>query len=171
MIILGIDPALSKTGYGLIREENGRFFLIKTGLIMTDSAKSYSLRLNEIYSHLLKVINKFHPEVMVVEKFYVHLRHPTTAYILGQIKGIICLLSAQKNIPLFEYASTRVKKSILGIGQASKYQIERMVMQLLNLKETPQYNDITDALAVALAHCYILRSQAVISKRCGGLLV
>jgi crossover junction endodeoxyribonuclease RuvC len=163
MKILGIDPALSITGYGLIEDEV-KLSLLKSGIITTDTKKSYSIRLKEIYTQLSKIIDTFHPQVMVLEKLYVHLRHPTTAYILGQVKGVISLLSAQKNIPLFEYASTRIKKSILGRGQASKYQIQRMIMEILNLKEIPKYPDITDALAVAVAHSYIYKSESVISK-------
>jgi len=165
MIILGIDPALSVTGYGLIEDKNSKLSLIKTGVIITSFKHNYGFRLKEIYTQVLEIIAAFSPQVMVVEKLYIHFRHPTTAYILGQVKGVIALISAQSNLPLYEYASTRIKKSILGVGQASKEQIQRMVIDLLGIKQMPRYNDITDALAVAVAHSYISRSEQILSKR------
>ncbi len=86
-------------------------------------------------------------------------RHPTTAYILGQARGVICLACAQSNIPLVEYSATRVKKAIVGSGQASKYQVQRMVCDMLRLKNMPKYLDVTDALALAITHSYILKSK------------
>ncbi|MCM8791886.1 MAG: crossover junction endodeoxyribonuclease RuvC [Candidatus Omnitrophica bacterium] len=159
MRILGIDPALSVTGYGVIDTSNNKLLLIHTGTIITTTEKNYPFRLREIYSKLLRVVTRFHPNVMVMEKLYIHFRHPTTAYILGQVKGIICLLSAEKNIPLYEYASTRIRKSLIGVGQASKEQIQRMVTGILNIKRALFSTDITDALAAALAHYYISRKE------------
>jgi crossover junction endodeoxyribonuclease RuvC len=164
MKILGIDPALSVTGYGLIESKNNRLSLLTSGVIITSTKKDYSFRLNQIYSQILNIIKQFNPQVMVIEKMYIHFRHPTTAYILGQVKGVVSLLSAQTEVPLYEYAPTRIKKSLLGVGQASKYQIQRMVMELLGMKSMPSHTDITDALAVAIAHSYISKSKFVISK-------
>jgi len=164
MKILGIDPALSVTGYGLIESKNNKLSLLTSGVIITSVKKDYNFRLNQIYSQILNIIKQFTPEVMVVEKMYIHFRHPTTAYILGQVKGVISLLSAQTEVPLYEYAPTRIKKSLLGVGQASKYQVQRMVMELLKIKDVPNYTDITDALAVAIAHSYISKTEFIISK-------
>jgi crossover junction endodeoxyribonuclease RuvC len=96
---------------------------------------------------------------MVLEKLYAHYRHPTTAYLLGQARGVICLACARENIALVEYAATRVKKAIVGYGLASKYQVQRMVANILNLNRLPKYTDVTDALALAIAHSYMLRSK------------
>jgi len=164
MKILGIDPALFVTGYGLIESKNNKLSLLASGVIITSAKKDYSFRLNQIYSQILNIIKQFNPEVIVLEKMYIHFRHPTTAYILGQVKGVISLLSAQTEVPLYEYAPTRIKKSLLGAGQASKYQVQRMVMELLKIKEIPSHTDITDALAVAIAHSYISKTEFVISK-------
>ena len=99
------------------------------------------------------------PDALVLEKLYAHYRHPTTAYLLGQARGVICLAAATSNIPLFEYAATRVRKAILGRGQASKYQVQRMVASMLNINSLPKYTDVTDALALAITHSYISRSK------------
>jgi crossover junction endodeoxyribonuclease RuvC len=77
---------------------------------------------------------------------------------LGQARGVICLACAKKKIPLVEYAATRVKKAIVGSGLASKYQVQRMVASLMSLNSLPKYTDITDALALAIAHSYIVKS-------------
>jgi len=164
MKILGIDPALFVTGYGLIESKNNKLSLLASGVIITSAKKDYSFRLNQIYSQILNIIKQFNSQVIVLEKMYIHFRHPTTAYILGQVKGVISLLSAQTEVPLYEYAPTRIKKSLLGVGQASKYQVQRMVMELLKIKEIPSHTDITDALAVAIAHSYISKTEFVISK-------
>ena len=96
---------------------------------------------------------------MVLEKLYAHYRHPTTAYLLGQARGVICFACAKGNVPLVEYAATRVKKAVIGRGSASKYQVQRMVANILNLKSLPKYTDVTDALALATAHSYIVSSR------------
>jgi crossover junction endodeoxyribonuclease RuvC len=159
MRILGIDPALKITGYGIIDIDRLGFKLIKAGAVITQYKQILPQRLEKIYETILKLINAYKPEVMVLEKIYVHYQHPTTAYILGQARGIICLACAKANIPLVEYAATQVKKAIVGRGLASKHQIQRMVMSLLNLKDSPKYTDVTDALALAIAYNYLSKFE------------
>ena len=158
MVILGIDPALSITGYGVIRVRKNKLSLLEAGIISTSAQSKLSERLDKIYKGISKLIVDTKPNCLVLEKLYVHYRHPTTAYLLGQARGVICLTCAQKDIPLFEYAATRVKKAIVGRGLASKFQVQRMVAGLLNIRTLPKYMDITDALALAIAHSYMLRS-------------
>jgi len=152
MIILGIDPALSITGYGVINFQKNKLSLIEAGIISTSSKQETAQRLERIYQAIEKLISDTKPEVMVVEKLYAHYKHPTTAYILGQARGVICLAGARAGIPLVEYAATRVKKAIVGQGLAPKHQIQKMVINTLNIKEAPKYADVTDALALAIAH-------------------
>lgn len=157
MRILGIDPALSITGYGVIDVNNNKLFLLEAGIIKTTAKQLLPERLNRIYQGLTGLISETKPDVMVLEKLYAHYHHPTTAYILGYARGVICLTSIQANIPLVEYAATRIKKAIVGQGLASKQQVQRMVMEFLGLKRTPEYTDITDALALAIAHSNIMK--------------
>lgn len=159
MVILGIDPALTVTGYGVIESKNNSLSLVEAGIIKTSSHELLPRRLNRIYQAINKLILDTKPEVMVLEKLYAHYRHPTTAYLLGQARGVICLVCATKNIGLAEYAATRVKKAIVGRGLASKYQVQRMVASVLNIGSLPKYTDVTDALALAIAHSYIIRSR------------
>ena len=157
MRILGIDPAFSVTGYGVIDAIDNKVSLIEAGVIVTSSKRAYLYRLNKIYDNILKIIEEFRPEVMVLEKLYAHHRHPTTSYFLGQVKGIAALACAKRSMSLYEYAATRIKKAITGYGNASKFQVQRTVVDYLKLKKAPKYTDVTDALALAIAHSYIYR--------------
>lgn len=159
MRILGIDPALTITGYGVIDLEKNKFYLLEAGIVTTDSRQTTPKRLDKIYRSIIKLISDTRPDVMVLEKLFAHYRHPTTAYILGQARGVICLACAREGIPLVEYAATRIKKAIVGNGLASKYQVQRMVVTLLNLNSQPKYTDVTDALALAIAHSYVMRPK------------
>jgi len=159
MRILGIDPALTVTGYGVIDFRKNKLSLLEAGIVTTNSRETTPKRLDKIYRAVTKLIFDTKPDVMVLEKLYVHYRHPTTAYILGQARGVICLSCARKNIPLVEYAATRIKKAIVGNGLASKYQVQRMVATILNLNSLPKYTDVTDALALAIAYSYIMRPK------------
>lgn len=157
MIILGIDPALAVTGYGAIEVCEGKIKLLEAGIISTSSSQDTSARLKRIFKAVDKLITDVRPGILVLEKLYAHYRHPTTAYLLGQARGVICLACALNNVTLVEYAATRVKKAVVGKGLASKYQVQRMVSGILNLKELPKYMDVTDALALAIACAYIGR--------------
>lgn len=159
MRILGIDPALTVTGYGVIDFNKNRLSLLEAGIVKTSARQNLTERLNKIYQAVVKLIFDTKPDVMVLEKLYVHYRHPTTAYLLGQARGVICLACAKENVSLFEYAATRVKKAIVGEGQASKYQVQRMIVNILKLKTIPRYTDVTDALALAITHSYIIKAK------------
>lgn len=161
MIILGIDPALSITGYGVIDFRQNDLHLLEAGIISTSVKQNLSKRLDKIHSAVTKLISDVKPDVVVLEKLFAHYRHPTTAYILGQARGVICLAVEQEGIALVEYAATRVKKSVVGKGLAPKYQVQRMVANILKLNSLPKYTDITDALALAIAHSYIIKWEKV----------
>lgn len=159
MRILGIDPALTITGYGVIDAKRNNLSLLEAGIVTTSPREILPKRLDKIYRAIKKLISDTKPDVMVLEKLYAHYRHPTTAYILGEARGVICLTCATENIPLVEYAATRIKKAIVGKGLASKNQVQRMVANILNLSSLPKYTDVTDALALAIAHSYMTRPK------------
>lgn len=157
--ILGIDPALTITGYGLIDVQGARIRLAEAGVIETSNRQAIPARLEKIHRGIIKLIEDTKPAVMVLEKLYAHYRHPTTAFLLGQARGVICLACAQTNIALVEYPATRIKKAIVGKGLAAKSQVQRMVGGVLGLRTLPKYYDVTDALALAIAHSYITSSN------------
>lgn len=155
MRILGVDPGLGITGYGLIETSKDNFRLIEAGAIRVPHNLPIQDRLNKIYKNLIELISEHRPEVMALEEIYSHYKHPTTSILMGHVRGIACLASAQAKIPLFNYPSTRIKKAIIGRGNASKLQIQKMVQFLLKLKEIPRSTDTSDALALAIAHFFI----------------
>ncbi|MFH0827030.1 MAG: crossover junction endodeoxyribonuclease RuvC [Candidatus Omnitrophota bacterium] len=158
MVILGIDPALTVTGYGVI-QVGTKVSLVEAGIIVTSPKEKLTGRLSKIYRGVSKLISDTKPDVVVLEKLYAHYRHPMTVYLLGQARGVIVLACATKNTSLVEYAATRVKKAIVGKGLASKYQVQRMIASVLQLSIVPKYTDVTDALALAMAHSYIMKAK------------
>jgi crossover junction endodeoxyribonuclease RuvC len=159
MRIVGIDPALTVTGYGVIDEISNKVSLVEAGVIVTSARQPLSERLIKIYGAVHSLLSETKPSVVVLEKLYAHYRHPTTASVLGHARGVIFLACAHAKVPVIEYAATRVKKAVLGKGLAPKYQIQKMVTGVLKLRSVPRYNDVTDALALALAHNSIIRGQ------------
>jgi crossover junction endodeoxyribonuclease RuvC len=139
----------------MIDVRDDRVSLVKAGIIRTSTRQPLPDRLNTIYTSIIELVTEYKPEVMVLEKIFVHYHHPTTAFLLGQARGIICLACAAAGIQLVEYSATRVKKAIVGRGLASKPQVQRMVGMLLCLDSLPRHLDVTDALALAIAYNYI----------------
>ncbi|MCM8765381.1 MAG: crossover junction endodeoxyribonuclease RuvC [Candidatus Omnitrophica bacterium] len=159
MRILGVDPGLNITGYGVL-EVNSHFHsrLLETGVIKTERNFPLGQRVRKIYEEVKKIIKEFHPQVMVLEELYSHYRHPRTAILMGHARGVISLAAAEERVTLVGYSSTRIKKALLGRGDARKEQLQKMVRYLLNLKNIPRPVDVSDALALCLAHTYIMRS-------------
>jgi crossover junction endodeoxyribonuclease RuvC len=159
MRIIGIDPALRMTGFGIIDDKSGSFSLVRAGTISTSANKDVASRLIQIFDSVNSLILEFKPQVMILEKIYSHSQHPATAFILGQARGIICLAAGKNGLELVEYSATHVKKSVVGRGLASKEQVQRMVCALLSMKTLPKYKDVTDALALAIAYSYFTRTS------------
>ena len=157
MIIVGIDPALAVTGYGVIEANKLKLTLIEAGIIKTLSTDALPARLDKIYRGVIKLISDTKAECLVLENIFSHYKHPATACILGQARGVICLAAHVSKVTFFEYSATRIKKAIVGKGLASKAQVQRMVSKTLGLKTLTDYMDVTDALALAIAHSYIVR--------------
>ena len=128
---------------------------MEAGIIQSKATSEIAQRLNKIYQAVLKLISDSCADCLILEKIYADYKHPATACALGQARGVICLAAATKEIPVIEYTATRVKKAVTGKGMATKIQVQRMVMHLLKLTCTPEYLDVTDALALAIAHSYI----------------
>ena len=153
MRILGIDPGLGITGYGVI--EDTTFKLIEAGVIKTRSNTPVQDRIGKIFAEISDIIKEHKPSVLVLEKIYSHYKHPTTAILMAHARAMACLVCGEFGVKLINYPSTRIKKAITGNGHASKLQVQRMVQVLLRLKKTPEPVDVSDALAMAIAYCYL----------------
>lgn len=163
MRVLGIDPGLNITGYGLIEATGDQVKVIEAGVIRTDGREDMPRRLREIAAELASIIGQFNPDVVAVEELYSHYGHPKTAIIMGHARGVIFLKAAEAGVPVIPYASTRVKKSLTGNGRASKQQMQLMIRSALELASIPEPADAADALAVALCHCRAMAHNEVIA--------
>ncbi len=153
MRILGIDPGLQVTGYGIIEEKS--FKLVEAGIIRTKANTPVQSRITRIFDEIAKIVEEHRPGVLVLEKIYSHYKHPTTAILMGHARAMACLVCGKFEVKLINYPSTRIKKAITGNGHASKEQVQRMVQGLLKLKNPPEPVDVSDALAMAISYCYI----------------
>ncbi|MCK4607542.1 MAG: crossover junction endodeoxyribonuclease RuvC [candidate division Zixibacteria bacterium] len=153
MRILGIDPGLGVTGYGILDADGDDVSVVEAGVVRSDSRQPLASRLLEIAREIGEVMAQFHPGAVAIEDLYSHYGHPKTAIIMGHARGIVLLKVAEAGLPVFPYASTRIKKSLTGNGRASKKQMQLMIASTLGLTAIPEPPDVADALAVALCHC------------------
>ena len=155
MRILGIDPGLGITGYGLIEAAGNNVRLIEAGIIRSNAKDKMEKRLASIYKKIINLIKDTTPEAVVLEELYSHYKHPKTSILMGHARGAICLAVEHQGVSLIHYPTTKIKKAITGRGRASKEQMQRTVTSLLGLKNPPEPVDITDALALAITHANI----------------
>lgn len=156
MRILGIDPGLNITGYGVVQQDKESIKIIEAGIIKTSGKQNLLTRLNIIYSQLLSLIKETKPKFCVLEKLYSHYKHPMTAILMGHARGVIVLVASSANLKLINYPAKTVKRAVTGNGNASKEQVQRAVENFLNLKHKNPL-DVTDALALCLTHIYHTR--------------
>jgi len=158
MRILGIDPGLDITGYGVITSSSGNFKLLEAGVIKNSSGKPLPQRLLSIYKGVKDLVQEYKPAALVLEKLYSHYKHQMTAISMAHARGVIVLAAGEfTHLELVNYSAKRVKKAVTGNGNASKMQVQRTIQNIFNLKELPQPPDVSDALGVAMAHAYIIR--------------
>jgi len=155
MKILGIDPGLLATGYGLVETQlnfDGPDVLIETGIVEPDTRESLPKRIQKIYRHLDQIVREFEPGILVLEKLYSHYRHPTTACLLGHVRGVIILLGENRRLRVVEYSPKRIRKALTGNGNASKEQVREFVAHHFKIKASQLTLDASDAIALALGY-------------------
>jgi crossover junction endodeoxyribonuclease RuvC len=156
--ILGIDPGLHITGYGVLEFAPLRPIVCEAGVIRPGSAKAdMAARVLAVYQGVVEVLEQFQPAAMAVEQLYAHYKHPRTAILMGHARGAVFLAAAQRDVPVVSYNATRIKKTITGSGRASKEQMQRTIQRELGLAELPDPPDVADALAAALCHYHLQR--------------
>ena len=152
MRVMGVDPGLQITGWGVVENNRSGPKVVEAGIIRTVGNAPLGVRLHELYEGVREVIEAHRPAVMAVEELFSHYRHPTTAILMGHARGVIILAAADGSIPVVTYSATRIKKCITGNGRADKQQLQRMITAALKLDCVPEPPDVTDALAAALTH-------------------
>ncbi|MEK7604977.1 MAG: crossover junction endodeoxyribonuclease RuvC [Patescibacteria group bacterium] len=153
MRILGVDPGLGRLGWGVIEAESNKQKAISYGCIETPTGMSDEKRLLIIYKALKELIKTYQPEVVAVEELFFS-RNVTTAFMVGQARGVILLAAAESGLSVATHAPSQVKLAVTGYGNAEKKQIAQMVKVILKLEKIPKLDDTTDALAVALAQAF-----------------
>ncbi len=160
MRILGVDPGLKATGYGVIEvgdKSKRTVQLLETGTIEPAASSLLPEKIGKIYKHLDAIVREHSPKVMVLEKLYAHYKHPTTACILGHARGVICLVCHDRGIRLVEESVKRIRKALVGNGSASKEQTRAVVAHILKFNPEKITLDASDALALALGYAHLER--------------
>ncbi len=152
--ILGIDPGLNTTGYGVIETLGSRVRLVEAGVVRSSRSDPLARKIQAIHEGVREVIEAFRPGAMALEELYSHYDRPTTAILMGHARGAICLAAAQAGIEVHPYAATKIKKMLTGNGHAAKDQMQRAIKLQLSLKQYPDPPDVADSLAIALCHYF-----------------
>lgn len=151
MIILGIDPGYAIVGWGVLEYKANKFRVIDYGAITTEAHTPFPLRLQEIYTEMNMLFDKYKPEVMSMEKLFYN-NNAKTVIDVAQARGVITLAAQMHGVAIAEYTPLQVKQSVTGYGKAVKKQVQEMTRIILNLEKIPKPDDTADALAMAICH-------------------
>jgi len=164
MKVFGIDPGIGTTGTAIISEEKNKFSLLFSKAITTEKNLPPSQRLGKLYEEITSIIKKQKPEAAALETLFFGT-NITTAFSVGQARGVILLALNQNNIPVYEYHTMNIKQAITGHGGSSKGQIQKMVSTILKLSHTLTPDDVADGAAAALTHCFSYKLRERISMK------
>jgi crossover junction endodeoxyribonuclease RuvC len=153
--ILGVDPGLRITGYGVIDCIGGRCRLVEGGVLQPRADLPLEQRLAQLYAAMVEVVQSTQPDCMVVEELWSSYKNPATAVLMGHARGVIALAAGANGVTMEHLAHSLVKRALAGSGAAPKSQVSGMVVQLLGLVGAPQPPDVSDALAIAIAYANI----------------
>jgi crossover junction endodeoxyribonuclease RuvC len=151
VIVLGIDPGVANTGYGVVAQHRGRLVALDGGVIETSAALDPARRLADIHAAVAALMDEYRPDALAVEDVYFGV-NAQSAFAVGQARGVVLLAAGQRDVPCSSYTPQQVKSAVCGSGRAAKDQVQRMVQTLLMLPELPRPDHAADALAVAICH-------------------
>jgi len=157
--ILGIDPGYAIVGFGAIEAEANRFRLLGYGAVTTEAGVPLPERLEEIYTGMKQVLEKYKPDAISVEELF-FTKNITTGIAVGEARGVILLACRQSGVPIYEYTPMQAKQAITGFGKATKPQMMEMTRRLLNMEKVARPDDAADALALAICHANMKRFGA-----------
>ena len=163
--ILGIDPGLNITGYGVVEVTRANVRICEAGVVRGRTKQSLAERLAEIRTGVADVIATLKPDAMALEQLYSHYKHPRTAILMGHARGVICLAAAEVSVPVVSYSATQIKKVLTGNGRAPKSQMQLAIRREFGLSEVPEPADVADALAIALCHYYLQVRRTLASQK------
>jgi len=151
VIVLGIDPGLANTGYGVVARRGRRLVALDGGVIDTPAGARLEARLSTVHGRVRELLDEHACDAVALEQLYFG-QNVQTAFAVGHARGAAMLAAGERGLPCFSYTPQRVKSAVCGNGRAGKDQVARMVQVLLNLAELPQPDHASDALAVAICH-------------------
>ncbi|PWG80988.1 crossover junction endodeoxyribonuclease RuvC [Pararcticibacter amylolyticus] len=152
-IILGIDPGTAVMGYGLIKEQRSKTTLISLGVVRMEHLDDHALKLKRIFEKTIALIDEYHPDCLAIEAPF-YGKNIQVMLKLGRAQGVAIAAALSRDLPVTEYSPRKIKQSITGNGNAAKEQVAAMLQILLGFKETPEFLDATDGLAVAVCHSF-----------------
>jgi crossover junction endodeoxyribonuclease RuvC len=153
VLVVGIDPGVATTGYGVVRDTVNGILLVDYGVVTTPPNLALAQRLLLLHHELKKIIQLHRPESAAVEKLFFQ-KNVTTAIAVGQARGVALLTMAENQIEVSEYTPLEVKQAVAGYGSADKKQVQYMVKAILNMEVVPTPDDAADALAIAICHLH-----------------
>ena len=159
MIILGVDPSLSNTGYGLLESLNNKLKPIEGGVIRTSSSDQLTKRLAIISKEFDQIIDNFLPDVIAVEDLHSRPKFAKTSILMGHARGVILASAGIKNIEVFDYQPTQAKDIVTGSGRADKKQVMLSVSKILNNQNILKNEHVADAFSIAICHSIISKSK------------
>jgi crossover junction endodeoxyribonuclease RuvC len=151
VIVLGIDPGVANTGYGVVAQQYGRMFALDGGVVATPPARDAAARLATIHERVGALMDEYRPDALALEDVYFGA-NTRSAFAVGQARGVVMLAAGQRGVPCHSYTPQQVKGAVCGNGRAAKDQVQRMVQTLLALPDLPRPDHAADALAVAICH-------------------
>ncbi|HZD25576.1 MAG TPA: crossover junction endodeoxyribonuclease RuvC [Alphaproteobacteria bacterium] len=167
MRLIGLDPGLQRTGWGMVEAASGRLSHLGHGVVVSDGSRPLSERLRQLFEALGEVLALWQPDEAAVEETFVN-KNPTTTLRLGQARAIALLAPAMAGIPVAEYPPNLVKKAVVGTGHAQKQQVAMMVRTLLPTAGAVEA-DAADALAVAICHAHLRQTEQRVARAEAGV--
>lgn len=161
--ILGIDPGIAIVGFGFIDKAGSKLTPVQYGSIQTEAHTPLEERLLQVYEATLQLIDKYKPDTVAMEKLFFN-RNVTTAFTVGQARGVMILAAVQRGLSVAEYTPLQVKQAVVGYGKAEKRQVQEMVKMFLRLQAVPKPDDVADALAVAVCHAHSYTLQQKVNE-------
>lgn len=162
--VLGIDPGLANTGYGVVQRRSGRLAALDGGVVTTPSDMPMERRLVKLHARIAELLVEHQPDAVALEALYFG-QNARSAFAVGQARGVVLLAAGERGLTTVDYTPQQVKSAVCGSGRAEKDQVQRMVQALLSLTELPRPDHAADALAVAICHANHAPLTAAVAAR------
>lgn len=152
--VIGVDPGLRVTGYGVLEIGSSGPTIYEAGVIRVKPNRPLEDRLAELFEGIEQVLEVGSVRALALEQVFSHYDRPQTAVLMGHARGVICLAAAQQGVPVYDYAATKIKRLLTGSGRADKTQMQAAICREYQLQRVPEPHDVADALAIATCHYY-----------------